>query len=258
MRILVKYGGNAAGADADDALISEIAELRRVGHSVVLVHGGGPHIDRALAQRGVTTGRVDGLRITDQATLDVAESVLCATVNKQLVRACLRHGIPAVGISGQDGGLIRVRPAHASGVPLGFVGDIVSIDPKPLLALLRGGFTPIVAPIATDMPARSAFNVNADTAAGALAAALKADAYVALTDVARVLADPGDQTSGVAHFTTADAVKFARSQACAGGMRPKVLAAAEAVARGAKRSYICAAGEGAIAAAIAGNATVIA
>ncbi len=258
MRLVVKYGGSAAGSNSEGELVAELATLRAKGHEPVLVHGGGPHIDRELALRGVTTKRIDGLRITDRETLDVAEAVLCASLNKRLVRACLRAGIPAIGISGQDGGMIRVRPARASGVALGFVGEIARIDPVPLVVLLDAGFTPVVAPLAIDESSQSAYNVNADTAAGALAAALGADAYVALTDVARVLADPRDRDSGVEQFTSAGAVAFAKSPACTGGMRPKVLAAAEAVAGGVKRSYICAARKGAISAAIAGDATVIA
>jgi acetylglutamate kinase len=247
------------GADADAALLLEIADLRAAGHAVILVHGGGPEIDDALTRRGLSTRRVDGLRVTDADALEVAEAVLCATANKRLVRMCLQHGISAVGLSGQDGGLIRVRRALSpSGYDLGYVGEIVSVEPALLLALLDAGYLPIVSPIAVDERAQHAYNVNADTVAGAIAAAIKADAYVALTNVERVLRDPRDPNTAIGQLTVPDALHFASSDACASGMKPKVLAAIDAVAGGAQRAYICAAKPRAISGALAGNATIIA
>lgn len=244
---------------ADAALLGELADLRAAGRGVILVHGGGPEIDRALSRHGISTGRVDGLRVTGEAALEVAEAVLCATANKRLVRICLQHGIPAVGISGQDGGLIRARRAVTpSGADLGYVGEVARVDPAPLHALLEAGFLPVVSPIAIDEDSLHAYNVNADTAAGAIAGALKADAYVALTNVERVLRDPADPASAIDQITLSDARQFAASDACASGMKPKMLAAIEAVTAGARRAYICAAKPGAIASALAGNATVIA
>jgi acetylglutamate kinase len=257
--LVLKYGGNAMGEAADKQLLAELADLRAAGHAVILVHGGGPEIDEALTQRGLSSRRVDGLRVTDEATLGVAEAVLCATANKRLVRLCLQQGIPAIGISGQDGALIRVRPASSpSGQDLGYVGEIVCVDPQPLFALLEAGYLPIVAPVAVDAAAQHAYNVNADTVAGAIAAAVKAEAYVALTNVDRVLRDPHDPHSAIDCFTITDALHFASSDACASGMKPKMLAAIDAVAGGARRAYICRAQPGAIARALAGNATVIA
>jgi acetylglutamate kinase len=256
--VVVKYGGNAMDAEGDAALLDEIAQFRARGYDVVLVHGGGPELDRALSERGLGTVRVNGLRVTDAAALDVAEAVLCATVNKRLVRTCLRHGIPAIGISGQDGGLIKARRAISpSGFDFSFVGEIVSVDPSPLHTLLEAGYLPIVAPIAIDEKAEHAYNVNADTAAGAIAAAIKADAYVALTNVERVLRDPNDPASAIDTLSVSDALLFASSDACANGMKPKVLAAIDAVSGGASRAYICAAKPGAISAAFSGAATVI-
>lgn len=259
MTILIKYGGNAMGSASDLAILTELADLRAAGHAVILVHGGGPEIDEALSRRGLATRRVDGLRVTDEAALEVAEAVLCATANKRLVRMCLQHGIAAIGISGQDGALIRVRRASSpSGYDLGYVGEIVSVDPAPLLALLAAGYLPVVSPIAVDESAQHAYNVNADTVAGAIAAAIKADAYVALTNVDRVLRDPADPATAIDRLSLSDALHFAGSDACASGMKPKMLAAIEAVAGGAARAFICSAKPGAIAGALAGNATVIA
>ena len=259
MKIVIKYGGNAMGAAVDAALIEEVAALRGEGRQLVVVHGGGPEIDQALERAGVATHRVDGLRVTDAPALEIAEAVLCATANKRLVRACLERGIPAVGISGQDGGLVRARRALSpSGQDLGFVGEVASVDPAPLLALLSAGYLPVVSPVAAGEDFRHAYNVNADTVAGAIAAALKADAYVALTNVERVLADPADPQSRIDVLPLAQARAFAQSAACASGMKPKMLAAIAAVAGGARRAYICAAKPGAIVSALAGNATVIA
>jgi acetylglutamate kinase len=259
MTVVVKYGGNAMGGASDAALFQELAELRAAAHAVILVHGGGPEIDEALSRRGLATRRIDGLRVTDEQALEVTEAVLCATANKRLVRLCLQHGIPAVGISGQDGALVRVRRASsASGGDLGFVGEIVAVDPAPLVALLQAGYLPVVSPIAVDEGARHAYNVNADTVAGAIAGALKANAYIALTNVDRVLRDPADPATAIERLSVADALHFASSDACASGMKPKMLAAIDAVTAGAQRAYICSAKPGAIAGALSGNATVIA
>jgi acetylglutamate kinase len=138
------------------------------------------------------------------------------------------------------------------------VGEIVSVDPAPLPALLDAGYLPIVAPIAVDESAQHAYNVNADTVAGAIAGAVAADAYIALTNVARVLRDPSDPASAIDRLSIDEARDFADSEACASGMKPKMLAAIDAVERGAKQAYICAAKRGAIAGALSGNATVIA
>lgn len=247
------------GAGEDEALLAEVAELQAAGHAVILVHGGGSEIDAALTERGITTRRVEGLRITERAALDTVEAVLCASANKRLVRRCLQLGIRAVGISGQDGGLMRARRASSPlGEDLGYVGEIARIDPSVLVALLKDGFVPIVAPLAVSEDYAHAFNVNADTAAGAIAAAVQADAYVTLTDVQRVLRDPRDPASRIAELSVAAAQDFARSDACGPGMKPKILAAIAARTGGAARAYICGATPGAIAGALAGNATIIA
>jgi acetylglutamate kinase len=257
--LVVKYGGNAMDDETEAALAAELAALTSEGHRAVVVHGGGPEIDRALADRGLRTSRIDGLRVTDGVVLDIAESVLCGTANKRLVRACLRAGVRAVGISGEDGGMLRARRAVSpSGGDLGYVGDIVRVDPQPLLALLRSGFVPIVAPLAIEERAGCAYNVNADTAAGAIAAALRASAYVVLTNVERVRRDPEDASTGLTQLSISEALLFATSESCQSGMRPKLLAAVEAVTGGARRAYICGAKPGAIAGALAGDATLIA
>lgn len=260
-RILVlKYGGNAMPADGEpEPVLAEVARLWEAGMRVVLVHGGGPDIDAELRLRGIETRRLDGLRVTDGVTLAVAEAVLCGRLNKRLVRACVSLGLPACGISGQDGPILLAQAERGrDGADLGYVGRVQAVDVRLIETLLDGGFLPVIAPLALDPSGAQAYNVNADLAAGAIAAALTADAFVALTNVPRVLRDAADPSSAVERFTPPDALRFAHSAACGEKMKPKLLAAANAVARGAKAAYVCGAKPGAIAAALQGDATVIA
>ena len=241
-----------------DPVLAEIADLWAAGNTIVLVHGGAPEIDAALALRGIETARVDGMRVTDAATLAVTEAVLCATVNKRIVRHAVALGLPAVGLSGQDGAmLIAERTLGLYGEDLGHVGKIVATSVRPLLALLGAGFLPIVSPLAIARDGSHAFNVNADLAAGALAAALRASAFVAITNVPRVFRDPNDPASGIDTFTPDDALRFAVGDSCRSNMKPKLQAAAYAVRDGATVAYICSAKARAITEAIRGDATVI-
>lgn len=259
--VVVKYGGGAmpaAAAESADPILAEIASLREAGSEVVLVHGGGPEIDAALAQRGIETTRIDGMRVTDAATLDVTEAVLCGSINKRLVREALALGIPAVGLSGQDGKmLIAERASGLHGEDLGYVGRIISTDARALRALLHDGYVPIVAPLAVAWDGAHAYNVNADLAAAAIASALRADALVAVTNVSRVFRDPDDCASGFDRLTSDEALDFARSAACRSSMKPKIESAACAVQNGASAAYICSRKPNAISAAMAGDATVI-
>ncbi len=257
--IVVKYGGNAMGAfgDADPVLV-EIAALHAEGVKIVLVHGGGPEIDRQLSERGIVSERVDGLRVTDAATLETTESVLCGTLNKRLVRACLALGLPAVGVSGQDAGMLRSgRVRSASGCSLGFVGGVPACDPSLIIALLSAGYLPVIAPLALDIAMSSALNVNADSSAAAIAGALHAQAFVVVSNVPRVLANPGDDASGISALSCTEAQAFLTSDACRSSMKPKIEAAITAVQRGVDTAYICAAAPNAIRRAISGDATVI-
>jgi acetylglutamate kinase len=258
---VVKYGGNAMArldGGAGDPLLVEIATLWQSGEPLVLVHGGGPEIDAALAARSVTTTRVDGLRVTDAVTLELTEAVLCGTINKRIVRSLLALGIPAAGISGADGRTLVARRARsASGADLGYVGEVTAVEPHLIHALLRAGFLPVVAPVAIAENAGHAYNVNADLAAGAIASALRAGAFVLVTNVARVLRDVDDPNSGIARFTPEEAVDFMTTDACRSNMKPKLAAAALAVRDGAAAAYICAAGVNAIARARAGDATIV-
>jgi acetylglutamate kinase len=257
MLIVLKYGGNAmAAGGAPDPTLDEVAALAARGDRVVLVHGGGPQIDAELRAKQIDEPRVAGLRVTGRAARDVVEAVLCGTVNKALVRALASRGTRAAGISGQDGGLlVAQRMGIVDGVDLGFVGEIERVDPSLARALLAAGFVVVVAPLALDELDGAALNCNADTAAGALAGALGADAYVVITNVAGVRRDVNDPSSVIDRLSVADAEAYLVDGTFVDGMIPKVQAAISAVRRGAKRAILAGAGPGAIAAALAGAGT---
>jgi acetylglutamate kinase len=259
MLLVLKYGGNAMGSPADsDPILDDCAERVRAGDRLVIVHGGGPQIDAELQRRGIVPLRVGGLRVTDAETLAVTESVLCGSVNKALVRAALARELPALGVSGQDGRLLVAEPAlDAQGRSLGFVGRITQVNVRPLVALLEQGFVPIVAPLGVAADASTAFNINADTAAGAIAGALRADAYVVVTNVDRVRLNVADPTSGIAQLNMEEAQRHLASGVFDGGMRPKMESAIDALALGAGRALICGAGPGAITRALNGEATTL-
>jgi len=256
--VVVKYGGNAMGAGGPDPVLDEAARLHKEGTPLILVHGGGPEIDRWLGLQGVQTRRVDGLRVTDEQTLEITEAVLCATINKRLVRELAARDVVAAGISGEDGGLLQaVRITGSHGEDLGYVGGRTRCDPALLRLLLSANYLPVVAPLALSSNAAHALNVNADLAAAAIAAALGARAFVQITNVQRVRRDPDDPSSGIDAMSLDQARAFAQTPACAGGMRPKIDAAIAAVEGGAHAAYICAAGPDAIARALAGDATLV-
>jgi len=270
---VVKYGGNAmTGTLATDAVLDEIAGYRDRGVRVVLVHGGGPEIDRALDHRGIVTERIEGQRITSAQTLAITESVLCGTLNKALVRACIARGIPAVGISGQDGSLLvaekatlaQLQPTAKTSVSfddahvdLGFVGKVVDVRTKVVTTLLDAGFLSVIAPLAIAKDGQTAYNVNGDMSAGAIAGALQAKAFFLITNVDRVRLNPDDATSGIESMTLAQARDFYASDACRQSMRPKLAAAIGAVESGTRAAFICAPCQTTIARALAGEGTVI-
>jgi acetylglutamate kinase len=259
MLIVLKYGGNAmAPPPMQDLLLDDVAVQVAAGARVVLVHGGGPQVDAELSERGLAQERIAGLRVTDAATLAVTERVLCGTVNKALVRALQRRGVNAVGISGQDGGLLVAQPiARTDDKVLGFVGEIRAVRGGVIDALLAGGFTPVVAPLALASDGTGALNVNADTAAGALAGALAADAYVVVTNVERVRLRVDDPNSGIETLSVALARRYLADGTFAGGMAPKMESIVRALESGAKRAIVCGSGPGALSGAIGGNGTIV-
>ncbi len=236
--VVVKYGGNAlAGSSADDALAlfaQDVVLMRQVGMRPVVVHGGGPQISDLMNRLGKTAEFRHGLRVTDAETVDLARMVLVGQVNPQLVAAINVHGSLAVGVSGEDAGLIR---ATARDPELGFVGDVESIDPTILRALLDDGFIPVVATIGTDASGQ-AYNINADTVAGAIAESLAAEKLVYLTDIEglrRVVDDPG---SLIRQTTPDELDALVADGTIAGGMIPKVTSCVHAVRHGVRRAHI--------------------
>jgi acetylglutamate kinase len=255
MLIVLKYGGNAMTGGAGDPVLDEIAQLARGGTQVVVVHGGGPQIDAALKRQNIPEERIEGLRVTSAAARDIVEAVLCGSVNKELVRGLLGRGARAFGFSGQDAGLLTLRRLTVRGGDLGYVGEPVAADAVLLRGLLALGVVPVIAPIGIDPIENVALNVNADTVAGAIAAALEADAYVVLTNVAGVRRDRRDPATVIPRLTIAEAEGFLADGTFSDGMIPKMRAAIEAVAGGAKRAVIAEAIRDGIVTALSGTGT---
>ena len=233
--VVVKFGGNAM---TDPALSESFAEdmvlLHSVGIRPVVVHGGGPQIGSLLARLGKETEFVDGLRVTDRETLDVARMVLVGKVGRDIVGSINVHGAYAVGMSGEDGGMITAAPRDEA---LGFVGDVVSVQPGIVERLLAEQMIPVVSTIGADASGQ-AYNINADTVAGALAGALGAEKVVYLTDVPGLLTDVDDPSSIVARAGVAELETMIADGTIAGGMIPKVRACIEAVAAGAASAHM--------------------
>jgi acetylglutamate kinase len=236
--VVVKYGGNAlAGASDDDALAlfaQDVVLMRLVGLKPVVVHGGGPQISDLMSRLGKTTEFRNGLRVTDAETVDIARMVLIGQVNPQIVAAMNVHGPYAVGVSGEDAGLIR---AEARDPELGFVGDVVGVDPNILTRLLADEFIPVVATIGTDA-AGQAYNINADTVAGAIAEALNAEKLVYLTDIEGLRRAVDDAASLIRQTTPDELDALMADGTIAGGMIPKVESCVHAVRNGVRRAHI--------------------
>ena len=243
--IVVKFGGHAMGEAAYVAsFAADIALLDQVGARPVVVHGGGPQIGEMLNKLQIESNFVDGLRVTDEATISVVEMVLAGGINKALVAAIAGAGGRAVGISGKDGGLIRARKllakSRAEGsaieqaIDLGFVGEPEQINTDVLNALNAGNLIPVVAPVGSDA-AGETYNINADTAAGAIAAALGATRMLMLTDVAGVLDKEGEL---ITELTVSQAEALIRDGTVSGGMIPKVETCINAVLGGAEAAVI--------------------
>jgi acetylglutamate kinase len=222
----------------DAALSTTFAEdivlLRSVGLKPVVVHGGGPQIGDLLRRLGKETEFVDGLRVTDAETLDVARMVLVGKVGRDIVGSINVHGAYAVGLSGEDGGLIRAVPRDPA---LGFVGDVAAVNPGIIERLLAEDMIPVVSTIGSDVEGQ-AYNINADTVAGALAGALGAEKAIYLSDVPGLLTDVADPTTLVARADVAELRAWMADGTISGGMIPKVEACIEAVEAGAASAHM--------------------
>lgn len=236
--VVVKYGGNAlAGTSEHDALrlfAEDIVLMRLVGMRPVVVHGGGPQISDLMRRLGKEAEFVDGLRVTDAETVGIARMVLKGQVNPQLVAAINVHGNYAVGMSGVDGGLIRARPRDPA---LGFVGEVTTINPAVVERLLDDEFVPVIATIGSDEQGQ-AYNINADTVAGAIAEALGAEKLVYLTDVEGLRRNVEDPDTLIRQVGADELDALIADGTIAGGMIPKVASCTAAVRRGVERAHI--------------------
>lgn len=235
---VVKVGGRVVGRkDTLDAFVEDVCLLQQVGIKVVLVHGGGSQATDLSKRLGLEPKMVEGRRITDAQTLEVAKMVYAGTLNVDILATFRAHETPAVGVSGVDAGLVLARKRPVGAVDYGFVGDIESVDPKVLTTLLDAGMTPVVACLGADENG-GVLNINADSVAEAVARALKAEKLVVVTDTEGLLADVGNPGSLVSYADIEEVEAMKASGRLTGGMLPKVAACIKALKGGVRRTHI--------------------
>ncbi len=235
--IVVKYGGSAmSNEELQKNVIKDVTLLKLVGFKPIIVHGGGKAISRWVEKVGKEPAFVNGLRVTDEETMEIAEMVL-GRVNKNLVTMVEELGVKAVGISGKDGGLLRVEKKYSDGKDIGFVGNITQVDPKVIYDLLEKDFLPIVAPIGLDENFQT-YNINADDAACAIAKAVGADKLVFLTDIEGLYRDINDKSTFISRLTASQAEELIAGGVIGGGMLPKLGNCTSAIRNGVNRVHI--------------------
>ena len=235
--IVVKYGGSAmANPELQRNVIKDVTLLKLVGFKPIIVHGGGKEISRWVGKVGKEAKFINGLRVTDAETMEIAEMVL-SKVNKQLVTMVEELGVKAVGISGKDGGLLHVDKKYAGGEDIGFVGDVKKVDPQILFDLLDHDFLPIIAPIGLGDEFES-YNINADDAACAIAKAVGAEKLAFLTDIEGLYRDINDKNSFISRLTVTQADELIEEGCIGGGMLPKLHNCTDAVKNGVGRVHI--------------------
>ena len=235
--VVIKYGGSAmVDEELKKKVIQDVALLKLVGFKPIIVHGGGKEISRWVGKVGMEPHFINGLRVTDEATMEIAEMVL-NKVNKSLVQLVSQLGIQAVGISGKDGMMLKCHKKYSGGQDIGFVGEGESVDPKIIYDLLEKDFIPIICPIGFDEEF-SSYNINADDAACAIARAVKAEKLAFLTDVEGVYRDFEDKSSLVSEMSVQEAQAFVDSGSLGGGMLPKLQNCIDAIENGVSRVHI--------------------
>lgn len=235
--IVVKYGGSAmVDENLKREVIRDVALLKLVGFKPVIVHGGGKEISKWVKATGMEPRFVNGLRVTDEPTMEIAEMVL-NKVNKSLVLMMESLGVKAVGISGQDGGMLRVEKKLSNGEDIGFVGEITDVDTTILDTLMENDFIPVICPIGMDDNSQS-YNINADDAACAIARALKAEKLVFLSDIEGVYRDPSDPSTLISQLFVPDAKELFKTGMIGGGMLPKLQNCIEAIESGVSKVHI--------------------
>lgn len=233
--VVIKYGGSAmVDDDLRSTFADDVAMLHYVGINPIIVHGGGPHISAAMGQRGIEPQWHEGLRVTDAETIRVVQSTLVGEINPDIVRLVNNHGAVATGVSGLDANLFVAEPQDER---LGFVGRVTQVNVDLIENLRRQGYVPIVAPIARGEDGKT-YNLNADTAAGALAAALGASKLVYLTDVEGLYRDLGDENSLIARITTPELSELLDEGSVSAGMLPKLRSCVDAIEAGVQQVHI--------------------
>ena len=235
--VVVKYGGNAMTNDElKDAVMNDIVLLSMVGIKVVLVHGGGPEINAMLKRVGKESKFIGGLRYTDEETIDIVKMVLCGKVNKELVSALQMHGGKALGLCGCDGQMIVAQKLMGE-VDLGYVGDIKKITTKPIIDAINNGYVPIISTVGIGEDGHS-YNINADTAASRIAACLRAENLILMTDIVGLLEDKDDDSTLIPTVSVSEVPYLKNKGIISGGMIPKIDCCVEAVRRGVKKTVI--------------------
>lgn len=235
--VVIKYGGNAMTCDhLKDAVMQDLVLLSLVGIKVVLVHGGGPEITDMLTKIGKESKFINGLRYTDKETVDIVQMVLAGKVNKDLVSLLHRHKGKALGLCGIDGGMIKAEK-KVSEVDLGYVGEITDINTTAIVDALEMGYIPVVATVGTDDEG-NVYNINADTAAARIAAALCAENLILMTDIKGLLKDKNDDSTLIPQVNVSEVPSLVKSGIIGGGMIPKIECCVEAVRRGVKKTFI--------------------
>jgi len=236
--VVIKYGGSALiNQEIKESLIKDIALMKFVGFKPVVVHGGGPEINIMLKRLNIESRFADGLRITDEQTMEVVEMVLTGKLNKEITTDLSMHGIMAAGISGKDGKCIQVEKYMPSGKDIGLVGSITRVDTTLLRTLIENNFVPVISPIGIDANG-AGYNVNADMAAVAVAGALHAEKLVFLTDVEGILHDRSDASSVYTRVKAEEIPQMIENGIISGGMIPKVESCVDAVKAGVRNVHI--------------------
>lgn len=235
--VVIKYGGNAmTNNELKNAVMSDLVLLKLIGVKVVLVHGGGPEINDMLKRVGIESKFIGGLRYTDEATIDIVKMVLAGKVNKELVSLLQQNGGSAIGLCGADGNLL-VAEKMKSDIDLGYVGEIVKVNTKIITDALDNGYTPVIATVATDENGQT-YNINADTAAARIAASLKAENLILMTDTVGLLQDKDDYSTLIPSVQVSEVAYLKNTGIISGGMIPKIDCCVEAVRRGVKKTVI--------------------
>lgn len=233
--IVIKYGGNAMiNNELKENVMQDIILLNLIGIKVVLVHGGGPEISSMIKKVGKETSFVNGLRVTDDEVMDIAQMVLAGKVNKNLVKLIQNRGGKAIGLCGIDGGMIKAKKISEE---LGYVGEIIDVNPQIILDFIDKGYIPVISTIGYDDEGNS-YNINADTAAARIAGALKAESFISMTDIKGVLRDKNDDSSLIKSINVSELKQLQKQGIIDGGMIPKVECCVEAIRRGVNKVFI--------------------